>query len=84
MATPSAVCNYGTSGSNNSSTETQTGIISMVDTDAHGQAPAFRVIDPNETVITSGTMGGYEELFGGTMVCPTCNGKGRISRGNHF
>ena len=33
---------------------------------------------------TTDSVGGYEQFFGGTEVCPTCRGRGRISMGTQF
>ena len=96
MEAPAAICNYGSSGSSNSSLDgssnrkltrltsslCDTGPTGGVNDITHTQDHSHEDDgDDDDVLINPGNERGYEEFFGGTMVCPTCNGKGRISRG---
>ena len=74
---PSDICNYGSSASSQSSLDSEFD---------HDQRDFAEAPTPEITIVTSpssSNVNGYEEFFGGTRVCPTCNGKGRISRGKY-
>ena len=88
MDVPSAICNYGSSSSSGGSIDSETRrhrprtrvASPMCDAGMIDRVPS-NTSNQTDDVALLGTGGGYEEFFGGTMVCPTCNGKGRISRG---